>query len=249
MKEQYQSLTVALDHVTAGNPSPSIPVNDGQLKRQRDLLLDKNKPARRVGAQFDLSRTGVGKKFSLKKIGSTRTEQERSVQLRTIELKKYLAHLTSKHTAQMLQERHAPDYNYKTGNHRPKRATVSNNPAVKFKQKQYKLTHSLPHIPSDLHVSSRTVLKSRRAARLDSEVLPTRLTSYGLAALQERIYKIDTSYRHAPFTYHSSSYGHPYVSDELFERITDWIRNVNISVDWASVVQNANDLTQGYHGD
>lgn len=248
MKEKYQSLTVALDHVTSTR-DPSPRTGTEQLKKQRDVVPNQKvakKAGKKGGERFDLSKVGIKKKFTLKKISSQiRTDQERSVQLRTIELKKYLAHLTTKHTAQILasQGKNTTDYNGKTGLSTKKPSFNS----VKFKQKQYKVTHSLPHIPAATAGDLQTPLHSRRSVRLDSEALPTRLTAYGLASLQERIYKIDTSYRHAPFTYHSSSYGHPYVSDELFERITEWIRRVNISVDWASVVQSASDEVLSFH--
>ena len=58
------------------------------------------------------------------------------------------------------------------------------------------------------------------------------------------MYNIDTSYRHAPFCYYSSSYGHPYVADELYERIVEWIKVVNISVDWRAVQQDAVTATE-----
>ena len=45
----------------------------------------------------------------------------------------------------------------------------------------------------------------------------------------------------------NKSYKHPYVTDEMYERITSWVRNVNVSVDWASVVHSAfNDHVTSY---
>ena len=118
------------------------------------------------------------------------------------------------------QGRNSADYINKSVNSTKKKS--NSNPAVKFKQKQYKVfgtvehyklslsvsepnmnwsgrywlvplqvTHSLPQIPAaspgELQLPTRTTLNSRRSTRLDSEALPSRLTAYGLAALQERV--------------------------------------------------------------
>jgi len=125
---------------------------------------------------------------------------------------------------------------------------ITPNTDAKFTRRE---THSLPHISeipnkntlsltmSNLKKSNTELNRQMIRSQPNQENLPQRLTSYGLASLQEKVYNIDTSYRHAPFCYYSSSYGHPYVTDELYERIVEWIKVVNISVDWRAVQQDA----------
>ena len=57
-----------------------------------------------------------------------------------------------------------------------------------------------------------------------------------------QIYNLDKAYRQPPFCYYSSTYGHPYVTDSLFERITEWVKDVNVSVDWKAIQQNVSPI-------